>query len=377
MLEKSVPYYIQITRILRREIMENRYPPATRMPDEKTLAERFGVSKDVIRVSMRALADENLVKPIRSKGTFVCERPGGKGGRVMILSYHGALHFEAIKNGVEQGIGERKLDLMFSSTSSNDLTAEKKILDHLKLNELSAVVAAPVTSLDGRDLDNAASYQAIVKSGVPLLLVDHWIDSVNTDLVAFDEYGSTKELCVRGIEAFGNSPPVLFLPRNPYLQNRISLARIRAFDDILNEVSPGRIHAIDIQTSSDQLEAAASEMYEKFCLNAPEAKVFFFLNTTMAWAFYQKMREEGRAKQIEHLVATGDILRGDAEFNEKLFSNYRLFDGFTPAIREILDRRLSGDAPVGHHYKKLLPFTFMNYGEAQHYFNACLARLVR
>ena len=79
MLQKSVPFYIQITRILRRELVSGVYPVNSKIPDENTLAARFGVSKDVIRVSMRHSPKKDWSKLSAVKELLSANAPKMKG----------------------------------------------------------------------------------------------------------------------------------------------------------------------------------------------------------------------------------------------------------------------------------------------------------
>jgi len=60
---------------LRRSILDNLLPPGSRMPPEVELARRLGVGHVTLRSALARLESEGLVERIRSKGTFVAERP--------------------------------------------------------------------------------------------------------------------------------------------------------------------------------------------------------------------------------------------------------------------------------------------------------------
>lgn len=374
MLEKSVPFYIQVARILRQEILNGVYAVHSRMPEEKLLSARFGVSKDVIRVSMRLLAKEGLVKAIRSRGTFVCELPLQKGSQILLLSYHGPLHLQAIREGVEQAIGEDAYDLLLKTNSLSSLAAEKRILEGLKINELAAMVAAPSISLDGLDADNSSIYKRLVKCGLPLILVDHGLDSVPADTIVFDEYGSMKELMLRGLKVTNNRPAAMFIRESPHY--RIANFRRQAMLDVAAEAGSDQLTVYSISTCFRDIAQTANVIFQTFMESEPRAKVLFFPDTMVAWEFYQKLRDAGQAGQIELLVALGDILRGDDDFNSKLLASYRLFDGFAPAIRRILSERLSGEASVGNVRRELLNFTFMEYDDVKQYFTRAMSRQI-
>lgn len=68
---RNVPYYKQISALLRRWIDEGQLPAGTQLPNEPTLAERFGVSRVPVRQALAILAKESLIERTPGRGTFV------------------------------------------------------------------------------------------------------------------------------------------------------------------------------------------------------------------------------------------------------------------------------------------------------------------
>jgi DNA-binding GntR family transcriptional regulator len=66
-----VPFYEQLTAILRREIAAGRLPPGKIEGGEDRLAQLYGVSRPTVRRALDALKAEGLVTTSRSKGTYV------------------------------------------------------------------------------------------------------------------------------------------------------------------------------------------------------------------------------------------------------------------------------------------------------------------
>jgi GntR family phosphonate transport system transcriptional regulator len=58
---------------LRDDILQGRFAPAERLPNEQALAERFGVNRHTLRQAMQALAREGHVHVRQGRGTFVRE----------------------------------------------------------------------------------------------------------------------------------------------------------------------------------------------------------------------------------------------------------------------------------------------------------------
>jgi DNA-binding GntR family transcriptional regulator len=66
--------YLQVARVLRKEIVEGVYPVGSQLPTEHELCERFSVSRYTIREALRRLRDDNLVASRPRTGTTVVPR---------------------------------------------------------------------------------------------------------------------------------------------------------------------------------------------------------------------------------------------------------------------------------------------------------------
>ncbi|MFZ5569328.1 MAG: FadR/GntR family transcriptional regulator [Thermodesulfobacteriota bacterium] len=58
---------------LKTDIIQGSYPPGSKFPSERILAERLGVSRVTIRDAVRKLTQMGLVEKIPHSGTYVCE----------------------------------------------------------------------------------------------------------------------------------------------------------------------------------------------------------------------------------------------------------------------------------------------------------------
>lgn len=72
--KRQAPAHVAIAKRIGTEIVTGRYPVARQLPSEVDLAEDFGVSRSVIRESLRILSAKGLVESRPKSGTRVRER---------------------------------------------------------------------------------------------------------------------------------------------------------------------------------------------------------------------------------------------------------------------------------------------------------------
>lgn len=69
------------------EILAGRIASGTKLPPERTLAERFGLSRPIVREVLRSLAERGFVEILPSRGTYVREAQPSDGARSLDTSY--------------------------------------------------------------------------------------------------------------------------------------------------------------------------------------------------------------------------------------------------------------------------------------------------
>jgi GntR family transcriptional regulator len=68
-----IPFYYQLRDILRNEIISGRLAVNQKLPSERELCERYGVSRPTVREAIEALVNEGLLRSEKGRGTFVTE----------------------------------------------------------------------------------------------------------------------------------------------------------------------------------------------------------------------------------------------------------------------------------------------------------------
>ena len=60
-------------------IIENRWTPGEKLPNEMDMVEKLGVGRGTVREAIKILESRNVVEIRRGKGTFVCDNIGKVG----------------------------------------------------------------------------------------------------------------------------------------------------------------------------------------------------------------------------------------------------------------------------------------------------------
>ena len=63
----------EVLETLRDALARGDYPPGSKLPSERALAERFGVSRPTIRRAVARLVQEGLIRTRHGSGMTVCE----------------------------------------------------------------------------------------------------------------------------------------------------------------------------------------------------------------------------------------------------------------------------------------------------------------
>lgn len=68
---KLLPIYRQIEEYIKELIEQNQHVPNYKLPSENQLANKFGASRITVQKALNNLQDENIIRRIQGKGTFV------------------------------------------------------------------------------------------------------------------------------------------------------------------------------------------------------------------------------------------------------------------------------------------------------------------
>lgn len=207
-LGAKLPLYHQVQRQLADEIAQKILAPGARLPAERMLCARFGVSRVTLRRALEALAAEGLIDSVSGRGWFVVEKP-------VQGPLSPASHMSFTAMGAARGL-----------TASADVLLQR--VRPATLDEVEALGIAPGAGIFDlkrlRRLDGMVI--AIDQSRVPIQycpsLID--VDFATASLVSILESRSNiiYRRCSYTVEALPADPDTAALlelnPRDPVLQ---------------------------------------------------------------------------------------------------------------------------------------------------------------
>ena len=81
MVDENSPEKVsmQVRNLVLEEIRKGVYLPQQRIPSERVLSESYGASRSSVREAIAQLISEGVLLRAGARGTFVSERPGGRG----------------------------------------------------------------------------------------------------------------------------------------------------------------------------------------------------------------------------------------------------------------------------------------------------------
>jgi len=112
---------------LRRAIIEGKFPPVAKLPNEDALCERYAVSRITLREAVRGLIEDGYVIRRQGSGTFVTQGPALRNTLDANFSYTEYLESTGIR------VSKKVLD-------ARRITGSLEVLDDLRLPSGSAVL---------------------------------------------------------------------------------------------------------------------------------------------------------------------------------------------------------------------------------------------
>lgn len=186
---------------IRDDIRQGNYAVGERLPNERDLAERFGISRGTLRQALKILEDERLISRQQGRGTFIANvlhaavPSDTRTALIAAIVYERESYFNPILNAASLQAASAGYVL---TTGSNDTPeTETQHLTAFLRSGVQGALMSPVArfSLPG--------YQRLREGGIHVVLIDTLLPGCEEDFVSVDNRIGTM-LAVRHLIELGH-----------------------------------------------------------------------------------------------------------------------------------------------------------------------------
>jgi DNA-binding LacI/PurR family transcriptional regulator len=278
-VERPPNLIVQVERLLRQAIAENRFPGG-RLPTEIELGEQLGVSRETVRLAAEVLQREGLLEKVRRRGTFVRE-PGkgepsaGKTAPIVYVQAGYSAHDE------EEAVTPAIDDLMMQGAVDEAARAGIRVLvQRPRFTDVARTV-------EGLHREQAfqglifATYgeekflRRVVGWGFPTVLLDHSLPRIAIPYVREDSFGGAR-LAVGYLAGLGHRH-IAFMNWN---RSDLNPWRIQGYRQALREAGIARRKAFEL--SAELTPAGAKRAVAEYLSLSPRPTALYCFNNTLA-----------------------------------------------------------------------------------------------
>jgi GntR family transcriptional regulator, arabinose operon transcriptional repressor len=203
MIDKNnpIPLYYQIKDDIFNDIESGKYAAGERLPAERLLAEKYGVTRMTVRRAVKFLIDQGFLEARHGSGTYVSARklPNMESGNkiigVLVPDIQRGIMIDLIR-----GIEDEAMAAGYNTILCNtDNLWEKAHVyaGQLLANGVKGVIYFPVQDIENGGMKEDRNLELISRftdNRIPIVLVDHECKKITTDLVVSDNFGGGYEM---------------------------------------------------------------------------------------------------------------------------------------------------------------------------------------
>lgn len=252
MIDKNnpLPLYYQIKDDIFHDIESGKYHIGERLPAERVLAEKYGVTRMTIRQAIKSLVEQGFLHVRHGSGTYVSDRSslkttnGNKIIGVLVPDIQRGIMIDLIR-GIEDEAHSTGYNTILCNTD-NRWDKAHGYVQQLLANGVKGVIYVPIQdieNIEGKEEKNREIIEKFLNYNMPIVLVDHECKRIATDLVVSDNFGGGYELTRHLIEMGHRRIAVVYDFEETSILDRISGYK-KALHDVNIDFDPGLIQKI-------------------------------------------------------------------------------------------------------------------------------------
>lgn len=305
--------YRKIYNDLLQGIRDNTYPPGSRLPSEKELAEKYDVSRITSKKALEMLADQGCISRKPGKGSYVLGNAEDAGpereakhndnahtGMIgVVMDDFGPSFGCDIIRGIELECRKRNYYMILKCTYGSVEEEDKA------LNELAALGVEGIILMSVQGETYSTNVLRLVLEGFPIVLVDRELTGLPIPCVNTDNYTAAKELMQL---LFDNGHTNICFLSHPFMQTSTVAARFNGYLDGMLEhglTTNENMMIKDLGTQlphpvfEEQKENPDLDRIEKFIDENPQVTAFFAVEQSIGKMVYKVLKKKGLQREKE------------------------------------------------------------------------------
>lgn len=197
-MDENKLLYEKIINYLRQEIESKKFKPGDKLPTEKELAERFGVSRITSKRALADLSAEGLIYRVRGSGSYVSyldktqKTDNSKADYTHVIPF--VLPFDVSNGGIMNVVAgasrvmAEKGYILSVHCCNYDIQEEREALHRFYENKAAGIIHYPIS-----DRKNLEVMNLLYLNNYPIVTIDKYYESLPISYVVSDNFSGSYE----------------------------------------------------------------------------------------------------------------------------------------------------------------------------------------
>lgn len=185
---QSPPLHVQLANIFKNKIANGDWENGSLIPTEKELCAQFDVARGTVRQALQTLEVDGFLRREQGRGTFVTfgsvvsPSKSAREQMAFIVPYARDSSVLSMWMGFQKAAERENFSVSFHHVN-NDVNQQSRLISSLYNGGIAGIALYPVNS------DVIEPLEQVVKSGMPIVLIDRYLKNISTDFVMTDHFG--------------------------------------------------------------------------------------------------------------------------------------------------------------------------------------------